>query len=116
MSDGASINDLGASCDGGCPDGLTAVTFCGIDGCSVVGAFCNCEIPCTQDDPNSCPDGAMCVVINDGPGEVCDRRRCSSSAECGSAVCCGTCDSQTCTGQCWDVSNGGSCREGLTEL
>ena len=114
-SDGPSINDLGTSCDGGCPDGLTAVEYCGFAGCDVA-TFCSCEIRCTQGAASSCPDGTTCATVDDGPGEVCVRDSCSSSAECGSAACCGVCDSLACTGQCWDVSNGIPCRNGQMEL
>jgi hypothetical protein len=69
-SAGVSLDDLGSPCaQGQCPDGLTAVTFCGIAGCDV-GAFCSCEIPC-GDDPAVCPQGTTCAHISDGPGDVC---------------------------------------------
>jgi hypothetical protein len=69
-SGGVSLDDLGTPCaQGQCPDGLTAVTYCGIAGCDV-GAFCSCEIPCGEN-AQLCPSGTTCATISDGPGDVC---------------------------------------------
>lgn len=69
---GVDLEQLGQHCpDEGCPEGLTRVVYCGIDGCTLR-EFCSCEIPC-EDDPDVCPEGTTCGTISDGPGDVCLR-------------------------------------------
>lgn len=61
----------GAPCtpDGQCSEGLTCLKYYGIAGAQGP-AFTSCEIPCLND-PSVCPDGQRCIVIADGPGQVC---------------------------------------------
>jgi hypothetical protein len=64
------IDELGKPCSAGkCPDGTTALTYCGFAGCDV-GTFCTCEIPCGEN-PSICPEGTSCATVSDGPGAVC---------------------------------------------
>jgi hypothetical protein len=55
--------------DGACADGLTCVDYYGIAGPSGP-KFTSCEIPCSGAKA-ACPSGQRCIVIADGPGQVC---------------------------------------------
>ena len=62
---GESCQDAGMQCN----VGLSCLEYYGIAGASGP-LFKTCEIPCTQPGA-SCPVGQSCVVIADGPGQVC---------------------------------------------
>ncbi len=55
--------------EGACADGLTCISYYGIAG-SKGPKFTSCERPCAAN-LQPCPDGQRCVVIADGPGQVC---------------------------------------------
>jgi hypothetical protein len=67
------VNDLpqqGQPCpQGACAAGLSCLRYYGIAGASGP-AFATCELPCAGN-PNACPSDQKCVVIADGPGQVC---------------------------------------------
>lgn len=60
----------GQRCDakGRCARGLTCVTFYGVAGARGP-KMTSCEIRCSSG--ASCPEGQHCVIIADGPGQVC---------------------------------------------
>jgi len=64
------VTQLGAPCgDGGtCGGGATCARYYGIAGPSGP-EFSSCEITC--DAKGGCPEGASCVTVADGPGQVC---------------------------------------------
>lgn len=68
------LAQLGADCGAGdrCTGGTTCVTFYGIAGPQGP-AFKSCELPCAdgQGGKGACPAGSSCVLIADGPGQVC---------------------------------------------
>jgi hypothetical protein len=59
-------------CDGQpCPAPKQCLSYLGVAG-PAGPTFYACEIPCERGpDNDGCPDGMSCVVIADGPGEVC---------------------------------------------
>jgi hypothetical protein len=61
----------GAPCtpEGQCGEGLTCLKYYGIAGAQGP-EFTSCEIPCLND-PSVCPADQRCIVIADGPGQVC---------------------------------------------
>jgi hypothetical protein len=63
----------GAPCtaEGRCAEGLTCLKYYGIAGAKGP-EFTSCEIPCLND-PSVCPADQRCIVIADGPGQVCRR-------------------------------------------
>lgn len=70
-ADTLDLAQLGAPCGerGLCIEPTTCVRYYGIAGPSGP-QFSSCELPCAE--PGStCPSGASCVTIADGPGAVC---------------------------------------------
>jgi hypothetical protein len=64
-----SADAQGQPCQNGkCPAPLTCITYYGIAGPRGP-AFTSCEIPCAGG--AKCPKGQTCVVVADGPGQVC---------------------------------------------
>lgn len=55
--------------EGACAEGLTCISYYGIAG-SKGPKFTSCERPCAAN-LQPCPEGQRCVVIADGPGQVC---------------------------------------------
>lgn len=65
------LEGQGEACrDGECPEPLTCVTYYGVAGPQGP-EFSSCEIPCPSGKDDVCPENQTCVVIADGPGQVC---------------------------------------------
>jgi hypothetical protein len=67
---GGTAPGIGEPCgpDDRCAAGLTCVSYYGIAGTRGP-QFKSCEIRCK--DNTSCPKGKDCVIVSDGPGQVC---------------------------------------------
>jgi hypothetical protein len=74
--DGAAERELplpgqGMPCtgDGRCAEGLACLSYYGVAGPQGP-KFSSCELSC-MNRPDVCPEGQRCIVIADGPGQVC---------------------------------------------
>ena len=70
---GNDLSQQGQPCpDGTCAEGLRCLSYYGIAGANGP-QFATCELPCAANS-NACPSDQQCVVIADGPGQVCKPR------------------------------------------